>query len=217
MEIHRLQTMKENYPEELFNQIYYQTKQLRKKLASQIDHRRYGVSPDIIESWFDDKFIYVFNKHFDNKDPDVLKGFIINSLAMFKYRVLRKAYSKEGEYYSNMVELEGESNLINFIPDVNQADNESIFKDLALSFMRDKLSDDAFTLLQIQLNPPPYILNRLVKHNSSIPSDLIAEFLGLSLCNKTKKYISALRKEIKLQTEMAKEYFQNNPLAITGI
>ena len=95
MEIHRLKPMKEGYSVQLFNDLYKQTSKLRKKLASQIDYRRYGVTPDIIESWFDDKFIYVFNKHFDNKDTDVLKGFIINSLQVFKYRVLRGAYSKE--------------------------------------------------------------------------------------------------------------------------
>jgi len=214
MEIHRLKTMKDGYPVELFNSIYSQTSQLRKKLANQIDSRRYGVSPDIVESWFDDKFIFVFNKHFDNKSPDVLKGFIINALQTFKYRVLRNAYSKEADYYSSLVELEGESNLINIIPDV-ATNTESIFLDLATAFMKDKLSDDAYLVFQIELNPPPFILNSLAKSNSHIPNDLLAEFLNLEPCNKTKKYISSLRKEIKLQTEIAKEYFKNTTLAIS--
>ena len=214
MEIHRLKTMKDGYSVELFNSIYSQTSQLRKKLASQIDSRRYGVSPDIVESWFDDKFIFVFNKHFDNKDPNVLKGFIINALQTFKYRVLRNAYSKEADYYSSLVELEGESNLINIIPDVS-TNTESIFLDLAVSFMKEKLSDDAYLIFQVELNPPPFILNSLAKSNSHIPNDLLAEFLDLKPGNKTKKYISSLRKEIKLQTEIAKEYFQNTSLAIS--
>ncbi len=88
MEIHRLTPMKDGYSEVLFNKIYSETHNLRKSLANQIDPRRYGVSPDIILSWFDDKFIFVFNKHFSDKNPDILKGFIINSLKTFKYTFL---------------------------------------------------------------------------------------------------------------------------------
>lgn len=215
MEIHRLTPMKENYPVDLFNQLYKQTKSLRKKLAHQIDHRRYGVSPDIIESWFDDKFIFVFNKHCLDKEPGILKGFIISALQTYKLRILRGAYSKAGEYYSSLVNLEGESNLINIIPDESTMDNYSVFSGLIREYMKQKLTDDAYVVFQIQLDPPPYILNRIQKSNSHIPNDLIGEFLGLSSCNKTKKYISKLRKEITLQTEIAKSYFKNNPLAIS--
>lgn len=208
MEIHRLKPMKDNYPEKLFNEIYDQTYKLRKKLSSQIDPRRFGVSPDIIESWFDDKFIYVFNKHFTDKDPDVLKGFIINSLQTFKFRVLRGAYSRKAEYLSNVVTLEGEHNLINIIPDTSMESTESIFIDMAISFMKQKLSEDAFLVLQIQLNPPPFITDRLNRSTSYIPNKLLMQFLDLDICNKNKKYISSLRKEITLQTEIAKEHFK---------
>jgi hypothetical protein len=210
MEIHRLKPMKDNYPEKLFNEIYEQTHKLRKKLSSQIDPRRYGVSPDIIESWFDDKFIYVFNKHFTDKDPDVLKGFIINSLQTFKFRVLRGAYSKKSEYLSSVITLDGEQDFINIIPDVSTESTESIFIDLVIAFMKDKLSDDAFLVLQIQLNPPPYIINRIGKSTSYISNKLLMEFLDLGICNRNKKYISNIRKEITLQTEIAKEYFNTS-------
>lgn len=215
MEIHRLTPMKENYPVDLFNKLYSQTHYLRRKLSSQIDPRRYGVSRDIIDSWFDDKFMFVFNKHFDNKNPDVLKGFLINSLQTYKYRILRKAYGKESEYYQSIVDIEGESNLINIIPDVSEISSENLFHDLAFAFMKDKLSEDAYLIFEIQINPPPYIINRLNKSNSYIPNDLLTHFLNLKSSNKTKKYISKLRKEIKITTEIAKEYFLNNPLAIS--
>jgi len=214
MEIHRLKPMKEGYSVQLFNDLYKQTSKLRKKLASQIDYRRYGVTPDIIESWFDDKFIYVFNKHFDNKDTDVLKGFIINSLQVFKYRVLRGAYSKEAEYHSNLITLDGEQDLINIIPDNSQISNGDLFLDLVTEFMKDRLSADAYLVFQIELNPPPFILSKLPKSNSRIPNDLLSKFLDLPICNKNKKYLSSLRKEIAIQTEIAKEYFSNTTLAI---
>jgi hypothetical protein len=176
MEIHRLTNMKEGYSVELFNKLYKETEQLRKSLAYNIDPRYYGVSKDIIVSWFDDKFIHVFNKHCDNKDPDVLKGFIINSLQTFKYRILRKAYSKEGDFYNSAIELEGESNLINYLPDKEDNTNSEIFFNLVLEFFKKELSDDAYLLLQLQLNPPPYLLSRIKKSNSNIPIKLILEF-----------------------------------------
>ena len=215
MEIHRLTPMKEGYPEDLFNRLYKETKALRKSLAYQIDHRRYGVSKDIIESWFDDKFIFVFNKHCQEKDPNILKGFIINSLQTFKYRVLRGAYSKESEmFYSNIVELEGESNLINYLVDKEDDTNADIFFSLVLEFFKKELPDDAYLLLQLQLNPPPFILNRIKKSNSTIPLDLILEFFGLENINKNIKYVRSLRKDIKLAIEKAKEEF-NTPLAFS--
>jgi hypothetical protein len=196
--------MKEGYSVELFNKLYKETEQLRKSLAYNIDPRYYGVSKDIIVSWFDDKFIHVFNKHCDNKDPDVLKGFIINSLQTFKYRILRKAYTKEADFYTSAIELEGENNLINYLPDKEDNTNGEIFFNLVLEFFKKELSDDAYLLLQLQLNPPPYLLNRIKKSNSNIPIKLILEFLGLEDINKNVKYIRELRKDILMATEKAK-------------
>lgn len=216
MEIHRLTEMKEGYPKDLFNQLYSETKNLRRSLAYQIDSRRYGVTPDIIQSWFDDKFIFVFNKHFDNKEPDVLKGFIINSLKMFKYRILRKAYNGEGEFHTSVVELEGENELINVIPDRTFEPTQDVFYGLALEFMKKKLSDNAYVLFQVQMDTPPYILSRIKSGSSRIPNSLLAEFLGLEFETerKTDKYIKSLKKEINTTLKNAREFFSDkDPLA----
>ncbi len=217
MEIHRLQPMKPGYSPELFNKLYKETSNLRKSLARQIDGRRYGVSQDIIESWFDDKFIFVFNKHFDNKDQDVLKGFIINSLKTFKYRILRQAYSQKGEFYNSTVDLEGDNELINIIPDKSSSpDVQDIFYGLAIEFMKEQLSYNAFLLLQVQLNPPPYIIERISKYNSRIPNTILCDYIGLDLGSKRKndRYLKKLKKEIKNTTEMAYEFFKGkDPLS----
>lgn len=219
MENHRLTPMKEGYPEDLFNKLYAETRNLRRSLAYQIDPRRYGVTRDIIESWFDDKFIFVFNKYFDNKDPDVLKGHLINALRTFKYRILRKAYNKEGQFYESLIELEGESELINIIPDRSLETHENIFYNLAFEFMKERLTENAYLLLQVQIDPPPYILSRIKKCNARIPNHLYAEFLDIDLGddNKTERYIKRLKKEINLTIKGAKDYFDNNQLAPSGI
>lgn len=210
MELHRLKPMRDGYPEELFNSLYKQTKPLRRSLAYQIDARRYGVTPDIIESWFEDKFIFVFNKHFDNKDPDVLKGYIINSLKTFKYRILRKAYNIEGEFHQSVVELEGETSLINIIPDDSFETTENIFYDLAYEFMKSKLSDNAWLLFQLQLNPPPYILNQLQKAKSRIPNELLLSYLGLEYNTESDKFIKKLKKEINNTIKIARDHFNSS-------
>lgn len=218
MEIHRLKPMKEGYPEELFNKLYQETKNLRRSLANQIDSRRYGVSKDIIESWFDDKFIFVFNKYFESKEPELLKAYIINALKTFKLRILRKAYNKEGLFYCSMVELEGENELINFIPDdITFIKNDDEY-DLAIKFMRERLSDNAYIFLQIQLNPPPYILERINNHNSRIPNKLIAEYLSIDTHDEDhiNKVFKNLKKEINKAIKSAKDYFNNdNSLALS--
>lgn len=209
MELHRLKPMREGYPEELFNKLYKQTRSLRKNLAKQIDARRYGVTQDVIESWFEDKFIFVFNKHFDNKEPEVLKGFIINSLKTFKYRILRKAYNGEGEFYQSLVELEGESSYINIIPDDSLESTENIFYDMVYEFMKSKLSDNAWILFQLQLNPPPYIACKLDKAKSRIPNDLIINYLGLEDNYETDRLLKKLKKEINRTIKIAREYFSS--------
>ena len=209
MELHRLKTMKDGYPTALFNKLYEETKYLRKSLSYQIDSRRYGVTTDIIESWFDDKFIFVFNKHFDNKDPDILKGYIINSLKVFKYRILRKAYNIEGLFYGSLIELEGDKELINIIPDTSFETTDNTFHNLLVEFMKTKLNDNAFLLFNIQIDTPPYILRRLSGNNSRIPNYLIADYLGINMGDEysTERYIKSLKKQINKAIKNAKEYF----------
>ena len=218
MEIHRLTQMKEGYPVDLFNKLYKETESLRRSLSFQIDHRRYGVTQDIIKSWFDDKFIFVFNKHFQDKEPDILKWFLINSLRTFKMRILRKAYNGEGEFYGSCVTLDGEYDLINIIPDTDKGDNESVFYNLAMEFMKKKLSDNAYLLFQIQIDPPPYIMSRVENCNSRIPNKLIAEFLNIDNdLDEADRYIKSLKKEINNAIKSAKEYFNNTTLALPTI
>ena len=208
MEIHRLIPMKMGYDELLFNKLYKETEALRNLLTYQIDHRRYGVTSDIIKSWFDDKFIFVFNKYYGEIEEGQLKGRIINALRTFKFRILRKAYSKYN-IYNNIVRLEGENKLINIIPLSTETSEHEIFLELALKYLKKNLCDDAFLILELELNPPPYILNNLKSSKTKIPAKLIAEYLNLEPHRDSSLYITDLRSEINYCTEQAKEYFRN--------
>lgn len=206
MEIHRLKPMKEGYDEKLFNKLYQETEGLRRSLTYQIDARRYGVTSDIIYSWFTDKFIWVFNRYCGEITDEQLKGRIINSLKTFKFRVLRKAYSKYN-LYDNQVKLDDDPGLINIIPLESEISNHELFLELALSYLKKNLCDDAFLVLEVELNPPPFILQRVINPNTKIPANLIAEYLGLENNKDSISYINDLRRERTYWVEEAKSQF----------
>lgn len=216
MEIHRLKPMKKGYDEQLFNRLYKETESLRKSLVFQINPRRFGVTSDIIYSWFDDKFIWVFNKYYGTCTPDQLKGRMINSLSTFKFRVLRKAYSKNNLYANeiDMMRLDDfDASIANIIPDRTEMGNHDLFLELALTYLKKNLCDDALLVLDLELNPPPFIMERMSNPKTKIPAKLIAEYLDLEPSKDSIGFINDLRREIKYWTEEAKEYFSTRQFA----
>jgi len=209
MELHRLKTMSESYDQVLFNRLYNETKGLRKSLVFQIDARRFNVTQDIIESWFDDKFIFVFNKYYSKVSNEVLKGYIINSLKTFKFRILRKAYSGY-----TMISIDDTQRLVNIIPDKQEEDNYGEFLELALSFLKTKLSDNAMLVLETEINPPEYILDKVSPTKTKIPAKMLCEYLGLEANNNAITLINSLRKEIKSSVEEARKFFNGKLLQV---
>ena len=216
MEHHRLVPMKPGYNPMLFEELYERTKPLRRKLAFEIDARKFGVDYLEILSWFDVKFIYTFNKYFDT-EPKRLLGYIINALQTYKYRVMRSSYQIKYHEHAHMLditELYGHA-------DISEEVNDNHLKDMylanLLSFMREKLSDDAMFIFELETSPPAYITYQLTdlgkKENSKIPHDVIADYIGYSNSPKVIAYISDLRKDIRIVLNMAKEHFKQNPIS----
>lgn len=219
MEENRLKPMVEGYSPVIFNDLYQQTSALRKKLASQIDCSRFGVDYPEILSWFDVKFIFVFNKYYrqHEKNPEVLKGHLIKGLQFFKCRILRVAYSQKSLAIMKTIELNDYEEFENvFIEEPTEMNSSNYhLYNLAIKFMKENLSDNAFELLNIQLNPPPYILSKLeaegIENYNKIPNSIIADYFELGNDDKVIKYINTLKKEIKDITKKASDYFNLNP------
>jgi len=209
MELHRLKPMQQGYNEKLFNELYEKTRYLRNSLVYQIDSRRFGVTANEISSWFDDKFIYVFNKYYGEKEPEVLLGYLINSLKQFKNRVLRKAY-QEG-IYENIIRWD-DTDLISIIPDEKEPEDREVLIGLITTFFEKRLSREAFLVFSVELNPPPYIINQVSHSNSKIPAWLIADYLGWPDSKYTLKLINKFRKEIDKVILEAQGYFQTAPI-----
>jgi len=206
MELHRLKEMPENYNPELFNSLYEKTKQLRNSLSYQIDHRRLGVTQDEIKSWFSDKFMFAYCKYFEEFEENILLGHIIKSLQFFKCRILRKVYQESSSLYSNEISLDNVQ-LSNIIEDETEMGEKEVLMNLALEFMKNKISNDAYQLLTLELQPPIYITSRIASTSSRIPNKLILEFLGVPYNQNTQDYIKGLREEIQTGISNAREYF----------
>lgn len=205
MEEHRLKAMPKRFNEEVFHDIYKKTEELRRKLTYQIDHRRYGVEREDILSWFDIKFLFTFTKYHEEK-PEILKAYIINSLQFFKNRILRYSYSQKNNVNRSTIDIDEVYNHKDLIEEAVY-DETSYYLELASSYLQQHLSPNAYRVLQVELNPPTYILKRLVDRQTTtkIPSRLIAEYLGLKESD-----MAGLRKEIQLATALAREHFSNN-------
>jgi len=206
MEIHRLTTMKPHDPK-LFRDLYQKTERLRKSLVYQIDSSRFGVTQDEIMSWFDDKFLFVFNKYVDQKSPDVLLGFLINSLKVFKLKILRRSYQDNNSVNLNSISIE-DLTIFN-LTDQAEEDNRELLVNLVMEFMEHHLSEGAYELLKLQLNPPFFITAQLTKPNQRIPAKLLLEFLGLPPIPDNIDFISHLRREISQTIESARLYFKD--------
>lgn len=217
MEEHRLKPMVKGYDQDLFNKLYKDTEGLRKSLAYNIDARRFGVDYKEILSWFDVKFIYVFNKYYPEfkKKPGVLKGHLINSLKLFKYRILKEAYMQKNAQYKNKIEiteLEYFENLISTEEEEVLNDQHEELLGKVMTFFKQHLSDDAFFVFELQLNPPPFILDKLQslskQRPGNLPNELLADYLGfIPTDKKVVSYITDLKREIKSTIESAREHF----------
>lgn len=213
LELNRLKPMPDNYDEKMFNRLYEKTENLRRKLASEIDSRRFGLCYEDIISFFDVKFIYVFTKEHEQPE-NILLGFLINSLKNFKCRILKAAYTIK--YSQSIINVDDVLKLEdNLNEDHPQNFNGLDYFHKMMGFMREHLSLNAYTILDLQLNPPPYILHKLnIAPDSNvqkIPDHVILDYLDLGNGPKASKYLDTLKKEIKNCIHYAKLHF-NQPI-----
>lgn len=220
-ESHRLKPMKEGYDPKLFVELFEKTKALRKSLVYGIDAKRFGVDQEELLSWFDVKFIYVFNKYWDT-EPERLLGYIINGLKMYKRRLVLECYSKKNELHAtepleNFLsfeefenageEMDEASSYKEFGDSLDPNTDDRYFLDVALKFLRDNLSEDAYFLLEVQLNPPPFIINKLQERNhqklDKLPDEVVADYMGIHPDKQGLSYLRSLKSELRQGIEKA--------------
>ena len=145
-EIHRIKEFT-HYNRGEFERMYKICKPLIKKLSKNIDSRRFNVSQDIIQSYFWDKFLYVYNKYQDKYTEDRLKATLITSLQIFKNKLLRNAYTRQAEFNQELISFEELFDNSKEDKDDNQEKGiienepeENNFSNMLHEYMREKLT-----------------------------------------------------------------------------
>lgn len=203
-ELHRLKVM-EDYDEALFNKLYKSMKPLVRRLAKNIDARRFNVPNDVIQSYFWDKFLYVFNKYEPVYEEERLRATLISSLMTFKNRLLRKAYTDQSEYYQALTSFEDLfDDSKELIDDVEERERIKDMHDQLYNFMKLNLSPDAYLLFEVQNDPPDFIKDQLKTQNSKISTVMLLDFFDLPRNKTHANFIAKLRKEIEDNIEKAK-------------
>lgn len=211
LEINRLKPMVENYDPLKFKRLYERTDNLRKKLASGIDHRRFGIDQEELVSWFTVKFIYAYNKYCNKYDEETLLGHMIRAMQFMKCRILRAAYQQK--YCQSIIEYE--PNLVKE-DSHNPYDEETRdhYYNALCKFLQEELSDNAYMLFQLQINPPLYVISAMkgmgIENIHKIPDQVICDYFNLGFDSYGIKYLKLLRKEIQMAVQSAKEHFSNN-------
>lgn len=221
MEEHRLTPRKECFDEKAFNRIRTKVTPLKKNLAAQISPGRFGMEYEDILSWFDSKTLFIFNRYWDGErtENEVLAR-VINGLKHFKFRIIRFSYHEK--YKSPKVNIEDINEYEEFPINGGIAEEEvfeaSSSKIRAINTqLRAMVSEDAYEIHQIEMNPPVYIMQQLDMRNkkltSRIPAYIIADFLGFEPAHdRGAHYVSECRREINKAIEKLQELAKNGEL-----
>ena len=203
-ELHRLTEMVD-YDPVIFNKLYRVVRPVIRNLVRKVDHRRFNVTPDIIYSYFMDKFLFVFNKYYGTCSEEHLQANILRALSTFKNKLLRSAYGEKAEYnqgltsmeelFDNNKELEDDSEEV-------QAKEEHM--KMIEDYMREKLSPDAFLIFQLTMDPPE-VLIPVEDRGKRISNITFVDFFEMPRTKSSVKYIAELRQDIDYYINKAKE------------
>lgn len=210
-ELHRLKPMREGYDQQLFNRMYKVTRPVIRNLVRQIDHRRFNLTPDILASFFTDKLLFVFNKYYGTCSEEHLQAKILKALAIYKNKLLRRAYGSRAEYNQSLTSMEGlfDSNFYDGNSDVLLDDSEEYWiEEEHLQRIRDymnrRLSPDASLLFSILMNPPEQLLT-WEERGKRITNTSLVDFFELPRNKASLTYIAQLRADIAYYINLAKE------------
>lgn len=207
-EIHRLREF-DHYDEALFNKMYGICRPLIKKLSRGIDCRRYNVSPDIIQSYFWDKFLFVYNKYQDKYDEERLKATLLSSLRTFRNKLLRSAYTRQAEFNSELASFEDiyESGK-EWIDDSDETEYKEELSNRFNEFMQEHLTPDEYLVFRTELNPPPFFEARIKESHGKLSILHLIDFFEVPRDKKSHKMFTEMRKHIKETLELAKTEFK---------
>ena len=204
-ELHRIRPLKE-YDEKVFAKLYKLCKPVIKNLVKQIDCRRYNVSKDVINSYFWDKMLFLFNRYYEESEGNVefLKAHILRGLSTYKYHLLQEAYSERAEYFQSLTSLDElyDNNKEDVTADEDSTYKEELLKTL-YDYMSQHLSPDAILVFECLMTPTAFLLEKTDNGRVRITNSMLAEFFNLPKAKTSIQYISDLRHDVEYWEQRA--------------
>lgn len=198
-ELHRIKPL-EKYDEKIFAKFYKLCKPVIKNLVKQIDCRRYNVSRDVINSYFWDKMLFLFNRYYEESEGNVefLKAHILRGLSTYKYHLLQEAYSERAEYFQSLTSLDElyDNNKEDVTMEEDGAYKEELLKTL-YDYMNKHLSPDAILIFECLMTPTAFLLEKTDNGRIRITNSMLAEFFDLPKAKTSIQYISDLRHDVE--------------------
>ena len=194
-ELHRL-TEFTHYDPKQFERIYKKCKPLMRKLVKTIDPRRYNVTEDVIYSYFEDKFLFVYNKYQDQYDEERLKATILSALSVYKNKLLRAGYSQQADFNQELSSFEDVSESgREWVDDTEEVEARQDIHERFHDYMKEHLTPDEYLVFVTQLDPPPFIRERMVQGRVTV--EHLIDFFDLPRNKRSVNLITNYRHHIK--------------------
>lgn len=201
-ELHRLTELKP-YDEDLFNRLYKTCKPLIRRLTMGVDSRRFNLTPDIINSFFWDKFLYVFNKYQDEYDEERLKATLLSSLQTYKSKLLRNAYTKQAEFNQKLTSFEVLFYNKELLDDSEETRIKEEQSQRFHKYMKEHLTPDEYLVMQIQLEPPKWFEARIKDSHGKLSILHLIDYFELPRDKSAVNMFSQMRKTIQKTLKQA--------------
>ena len=200
------------YDQKTFNTLYKVCSPLIRRLTKNIDARRLNISPDIVESFFWDKFLYIFNKYQAEQSYEHLKASLITGLKKYSYRLMRECYSKQSEFNQTLVSLdllydsskEDEEGSISFLED---EDTHNAMLDQLTMFLQERLTEDEFLIYELILDPPPFLQVRIEESRGKLSILHLIDYFEFPRNRRVYNYLNQMRNKVINTLEEAKAEF----------
>ena len=207
-ELHRLKPMQEGYNVALFEKLYKISKPVIRRLSRQIDPQRFNVTTDIIESYFWDKMLFIFNKYYGTCTEDHLRARILGGLSTFKNHLLHSAYTERALFNQSLHSFEDlyEDSNEDKVSDEEVDIPKSTMIDMVNEYMMKNLYPDAQLVYEVLYSPPPFIREYPgYKDGNRITNKMLMEFFNLPKDTTSEKYIRELREDVDYWIGRAKK------------
>lgn len=207
-ELHRLKPMQEGYNVALFEKLYKISKPVIRRLSRQIDPQRFNVTTDIIESYFWDKMLFIFNKYYGTCTEDHLRARILGGLSTFKNHLLHSAYTERALFNQSLHSFEDlyEDSNEDRVSEEEVDIPKSTMIDMVNEYMMKNLYPDAQLVYEVLYSPPPFIREYPgYKDGNRITNKMLMEFFNLPKDTTSEKYIRELREDVDYWIGRAKK------------